>query len=133
MKIKRITTKLLASIIPIIIVALGVVTLLCVSSARSNLNDEISDKMQAKVEWLDANLSDNLNKIEYATQGLGRSIGSSMMLLSSDITAYRTLCIPFLNQLFLYFSEHQKVFYLCLFFYGIIYAVLTIKERRRCP
>ncbi len=98
MKIKRITTKLLAAIIPIVIVALGVVTLLCVSSARSNLNDEISDKMQAKVEWIDANLSDNLNKIEYATQGLGRSIGSSMMLLSSDITAYRTLCIQYMAE-----------------------------------
>ncbi len=98
MKIKRITTKLLATIIPVIIVALAVVTLISVSTSRTNLDKEINEKMEAKVEAIDSDMSNALSKIEYATQGLGRSIGSSMMLLSSDITAYRTLCVQYMAE-----------------------------------
>lgn len=91
MKIKKITTKLLATIIPCIILALVVTSVVCVMISRNALSNEIEDKMNANIAAVNSDLNDMMSAVEYATWGLGRSVGSSYLLLQSDVTAYTPL------------------------------------------
>lgn len=108
MKIKKITTKLIATIVPCIMIALIVVSTVCVMISKDALSNEIEDKMNANITAVNSDLNDMMNAVEYATQGLGRSIGSSILLIQTDLSAYT----PLLEQ---YMAENDAICALGIF------------------
>ena len=90
MKIKKIATKLIAGILPFVIIAMILVIMICTNNASAQIENQVSDKMQATIDKTNAEINSTMKNVEYTTQGLANSIDFSIGLVSS-ITMYQDM------------------------------------------
>ena len=83
---KKIGTKMLAVILPVIIIAMAVLTFLSVNSSRAIINEQISERMQTELNAQMSEINEQLNIVGRTARDLSKMVGSTYD--SIDISSY---------------------------------------------
>ncbi len=89
MKFKKIRTKMLALILPVIIIALASLTIISALSCTSMLSVQIGEKMNASLSAESAAITEYLDVVESTATTLSRTVGTTYHTLS--LSDYETM------------------------------------------
>lgn len=77
MKFKKIRTKMLATFLPVIIVAMGLLTVISAYSCMNIVNSQISDTMEATLDAQSGSIDEYLNEVQSMAMTLSRTVGTT--------------------------------------------------------
>lgn len=74
MKFKRIRTKMLMTLLPVIIIAMAVLTTISAVSSAGIMNEQISETMEATLEAEAGTIEDYLNVVQSMAMTISRTV-----------------------------------------------------------
>lgn len=86
---KKISTKMLAVILPVIIITMAILTFISVSSSRNIINQQISERMQTELNAQMNGISEELNIVGRTSRDLAMTVGTTYKTI--DIVSYEEL------------------------------------------
>ena len=89
MKFKKIRTRMLALLLPVIIIALVVLTLISVISCREIVNDQITKTMSATLDAQSGDINEFFDVVKATATTLSRTVSSTYK--SSDLGSYEKM------------------------------------------
>ena len=78
MKIKKLSMRLVVTMLPAIILALFFTTLISTEMAKKQLSNTIADKMEAELSATEAHISDQLSEVEYYTKAMADTLSATL-------------------------------------------------------
>ena len=91
MKLRSIGTKMLATIIPIIVLAVGILTLISSSSSKKTVNEQISQHMLSEIEAQERDIVAFIDGIKATGKCIGTSVASTYT--TADIKMYEKMLV----------------------------------------
>lgn len=78
MKIKKLSMRLVVTMLPAIILALFFTTLISTEMAKKQLSNTIAGKMEAELSATEAHISDQLSEVEYYTKAMADTLSATL-------------------------------------------------------
>ncbi len=88
MKIRKIRTKMLAFILPVILIAMGLMTFISANKSMQIIDDQISDRMKAELDSKIGEIENYLNVVMSSAANLSITVGSTYK--ETDLKNYET-------------------------------------------
>ncbi len=89
MKFKRISTRMLAVIVPILILSMTIMTMISVVNSSNSINEQISYRMDAELEAADYKITSYLEEVTAMAETLSRTVGNTYQ--TADMDTYEAL------------------------------------------
>ena len=86
---KKISTKMLGVILPVVIVSMAVLTLISVSTSKNIINQQISERMNTELIAQMNGINEQLNIVGRTSRDLSKMVGSTYQNIS--ITSYEEI------------------------------------------
>ena len=77
MKVKKISTKMLLTIVPIVVVALVLLTIISIISSRNTINEQIQNRMSTELNAAEGKMTQELNTISNMATVISRVVGTT--------------------------------------------------------
>lgn len=77
MKFKKISTRMLAIIVPVLIASMVILTMISVSNSRSTISEQIEDRMEAELKAAEENVENSLNGVSTMASVIASSVGAT--------------------------------------------------------
>ncbi len=89
MKLKKISTKMMLTILPLVIVALVLLTVISIIFSRRTITNQIKDRMAAELSAEEGNMAEYLDSVSNMATVISRVVGTSYK--TTDWTTYESM------------------------------------------
>lgn len=97
MKFKKIGTKMLVCLLPVIILALGLLTYISSTTSKNLIEEEIQKYMSSELSYQNQTIENDLNQVTSAADTLARSISATYQT-TTDLSYYEQLLTGIVGQ-----------------------------------
>ena len=77
MRFKKISTRMLAIIVPILILSMGILTIISVRDSSSTIEDQISERMIAELSSAEENIEGSLTSVSTMAETISGSVSAT--------------------------------------------------------
>lgn len=78
MKFKKISTRMLAIIVPVLIASMVILTLISVIDSRNTINEQIEERMEAELTAAEENVENSLNGVATMATVISDMVGGTL-------------------------------------------------------
>ncbi|MBQ6441266.1 MAG: methyl-accepting chemotaxis protein [Lachnospiraceae bacterium] len=89
MKFKKISTRMLAIIVPVLIASMVILSMISVVNSRNSIKNQIEGRMQAEMKAAEESVENELNAVTTMAEVIARSVAATYTYTS--LTAYETM------------------------------------------